>query len=229
MDLLAAISNLRSPLPTACDRVHLLQSFRSSSRFPFFRSSSQRSPLPTILSTSSNHSNFPLPFHFPIFLHLFRHSKLPPISPPPPFSFFDLLPPFPAFQASPSPLLFRSSFSSPHPPPPVLSLRSSLPAQRISSSPPSAIPSILLPFTTCCDQLDVFLISSQLIRTPIVQARYFTSFGVSDGSALIHHFYSREVANPIQLTIDTGFRNAEASIEAYVSVNLSVGDRKLAT
>lgn len=33
---------------------------------------------------------------------------------------------------------------------------------------------------------------------------------------------------PIHLTVDTGFRNGEASIKAFVSVNLSLGDRSIA-
>lgn len=58
--------------------------------------------------------------------------------------------------------------------------------------------------------------------------RYSTGFGVSGGSTLIHEFYSREVSNPVHLTVDTGFLNGEASIKAYVSVSLSLGDRQLA-
>ncbi|KAE8669324.1 Eukaryotic translation initiation factor 3 subunit F [Hibiscus syriacus] len=48
------------------------------------------------------------------------------------------------------------------------------------------------------------------------------------GSALIHDFYSREVPNPVHLTADTGFRNGEGTVKAYVSVNLALGDRQLA-
>lgn len=58
--------------------------------------------------------------------------------------------------------------------------------------------------------------------------RYSTGLGVTGGSALIHEFYSREVPNPIHLTVDTGFRNGGGTIKAYVSVNLSLGDRQLA-
>ncbi|XP_062230460.1 eukaryotic translation initiation factor 3 subunit F-like [Phragmites australis] len=57
---------------------------------------------------------------------------------------------------------------------------------------------------------------------------FSTGFGVSGGSTLIHDFYSREVQNPIHLTVDTGFTRGEASIKAYVSSNLSLGDRHLA-
>lgn len=46
---------------------------------------------------------------------------------------------------------------------------------------------------------------------------------------MFHDFFSREVANPVHLTVDTGFTNGEATIKAYVSVNLSLGDRQLAT
>lgn len=59
-------------------------------------------------------------------------------------------------------------------------------------------------------------------------SRYSTGFGVNGGSALIHDFYSREVTNPVHLTVDTGFSNGQASIKAYVSTNLSLGDRPLA-
>ncbi|GFS31655.1 eukaryotic translation initiation factor 2 [Actinidia rufa] len=58
--------------------------------------------------------------------------------------------------------------------------------------------------------------------------RFSTGFGVTGGSALIHEFYSREVPNPVHLTIDTAFRNGEASIKAFVSVSLSLGDQQLA-
>uniref|UniRef100_A0A5B6ZDQ8 Putative eukaryotic translation initiation factor 3 subunit F n=1 Tax=Davidia involucrata TaxID=16924 RepID=A0A5B6ZDQ8_DAVIN len=57
---------------------------------------------------------------------------------------------------------------------------------------------------------------------------FSTGFGVTGGSALIHEFYSREVTNPVHLTVDTGFRNAEASIKAFVSLSLSLGDQQLA-
>ena len=45
---------------------------------------------------------------------------------------------------------------------------------------------------------------------------------------MIHDFYSREVPNPVHLTVDTGFLNGEGTIKAYVSVNLALGDRQLA-
>lgn len=58
--------------------------------------------------------------------------------------------------------------------------------------------------------------------------RFSTGLGVTGGSALIHEFYSREVPNPVHLTVDTGFSNGEGTIKACVSVNLSLGDRPLA-
>ena len=45
---------------------------------------------------------------------------------------------------------------------------------------------------------------------------------------MIHDFYSREVPNPVHLTVDTGFGNGEGTIKTYVSVNLALGDRQLA-
>lgn len=62
----------------------------------------------------------------------------------------------------------------------------------------------------------------------VIVGWYSTGLGVSGGSALIHDFYSREVANPVHLTVDTSFTNGEASIKAYVSFSLSLGDRQLA-
>lgn len=62
----------------------------------------------------------------------------------------------------------------------------------------------------------------------VIVGWYSTGFGVSGGSALIHEFYTREVANPVHLTVDTTFRNGEATIKAFVSVNLSLGDHPLA-
>ncbi|ERN04207.1 eukaryotic translation initiation factor 3 subunit F [Amborella trichopoda] len=73
------------------------------------------------------------------------------------------------------------------------------------------------------------LVSHQRVNPKeVIVGWYSTGSGVSGGSALIHEFYSREVANPVHLTVDTGFSSGEASIKAYVGVNLSVGDRQLA-
>ncbi|KAM0941431.1 putative eukaryotic translation initiation factor 3 subunit F, MPN domain-containing protein [Dioscorea sansibarensis] len=62
----------------------------------------------------------------------------------------------------------------------------------------------------------------------VIVGWFSTGLGVSGRSALIHEFYSREVTNPVHLTVDTGFTDGEASIKAYVSINLSLGDRQLA-
>ncbi|KAI0519053.1 hypothetical protein KFK09_006493 [Dendrobium nobile] len=62
----------------------------------------------------------------------------------------------------------------------------------------------------------------------VIVGWYSTGSGVSGGSQLIHEFYSREVSNPVHLTVDTGFTNGEASLKCYVSFNLSLGDRQLA-
>lgn len=78
---------------------------------------------------------------------------------------------------------------------------------------------------TCCRTLINF---NKLIIFYQTCHRFSTGFGVTGGSALIHEFYSREVANPVHLTVDTGFTNGEASIKAFVSVNLSLGDQQLA-
>ncbi|CAI9091652.1 OLC1v1026725C1 [Oldenlandia corymbosa var. corymbosa] len=57
---------------------------------------------------------------------------------------------------------------------------------------------------------------------------FSTGSGVTGGSALIHDFYSREVPNPVHLTVDTGFKDEGRTIKAFVSVNLSLGDQQLA-
>ncbi|XP_062157242.1 eukaryotic translation initiation factor 3 subunit F [Alnus glutinosa] len=62
----------------------------------------------------------------------------------------------------------------------------------------------------------------------VIVGWYSTGLGVTGGSQLIHEFYSREVSNPVHLTVDTGFENGKSTIKAYVSVNLSLGDRQLA-
>lgn len=62
----------------------------------------------------------------------------------------------------------------------------------------------------------------------VIVGWYSTGSGVSGGSTLIHEFYSRELPNPIHLTVDTGFTNGDASIKGYVSHILSLGDRQLA-
>ncbi|CAH8384783.1 unnamed protein product [Eruca vesicaria subsp. sativa] len=74
------------------------------------------------------------------------------------------------------------------------------------------------------------MLASHLKVNPkeIIVGWYSTGLGVNGGSALIHDFYAREVTNPIHLTVDTGFTNGEGSIKAFVSSNLSLGDRQLA-
>uniref|UniRef100_A0A0E0DKT9 Eukaryotic translation initiation factor 3 subunit F n=1 Tax=Oryza meridionalis TaxID=40149 RepID=A0A0E0DKT9_9ORYZ len=62
----------------------------------------------------------------------------------------------------------------------------------------------------------------------VIVGWFSTGFGVSGGSTLIHDFYSREVQSPIHLTVDTGFTRGDASIKAYISSNLSLGDKHLA-
>ncbi|KAK6933042.1 JAB1/MPN/MOV34 metalloenzyme domain [Dillenia turbinata] len=73
------------------------------------------------------------------------------------------------------------------------------------------------------------LLSHQKVNPKeVIVGWYSTGFGVSGGSALIHDFYSREVPNPIHLTVDTGFGNGVGTIKAFVSVSLSLGDQQLA-
>ncbi|KAG9138792.1 hypothetical protein Leryth_007438 [Lithospermum erythrorhizon] len=77
------------------------------------------------------------------------------------------------------------------------------------------------------------LLSHQKVNPKEVIVGWFsTGYGVTGGSALIHEFYAREAAttpNPVHLTVDTGFKNGEASVKAFVSVNLSLGDQPVAT
>ncbi|KAJ9545799.1 hypothetical protein OSB04_025506 [Centaurea solstitialis] len=74
------------------------------------------------------------------------------------------------------------------------------------------------------------MLASHLKVNPkeVIVGWFSTGSGVTGSSALIHEFYSREVANPIHLTVDTGFTSGEASIKAFVSINLSLGDQQLA-
>ncbi|XP_068634414.1 eukaryotic translation initiation factor 3 subunit F [Aristolochia californica] len=75
---------------------------------------------------------------------------------------------------------------------------------------------------------NMYLSHQKVNPKEVIVGWYSTGFGVSGGSALFHDFYSREVANPVHLTVDTGFQNGEAIIKAHTSVNLSLGDRPLA-
>ncbi|CAA2963574.1 eukaryotic translation initiation factor 3 subunit F-like [Olea europaea subsp. europaea] len=73
------------------------------------------------------------------------------------------------------------------------------------------------------------LLSHQKVNPKEVIVGWFsTGFGVTGGSALIHEFYAREVSNPVHLIVDTGFKNGEAAIKGFVSINLSLGDQQLA-
>ncbi|KAG9445335.1 hypothetical protein H6P81_016675 [Aristolochia fimbriata] len=75
---------------------------------------------------------------------------------------------------------------------------------------------------------NMYLSHQKVNPKEVIVGWYSTGFGVSGGSELIHDFYSREVANPVHLTVDTSFQNGEAVIKAFTSVNLSLGDRPLA-
>jgi translation initiation factor 3 subunit F len=73
------------------------------------------------------------------------------------------------------------------------------------------------------------LVSHQKVNPKeVIVGWYSTGFGVSGGSALIHDFFSREVQNPVHLTVDTTFKNGEAAIKAFISFNLSLGETSLA-
>ncbi|MBA0571413.1 hypothetical protein Golob_004990 [Gossypium lobatum] len=96
--------------------------------------------------------------------------------------------------------------------------------------------SYAVPHTESAEQvaLDIeyhhnMLVSHQKVNPKeVIVGWYSTGLGVTGGSALIQDFYSREVPNPIHLTVDTGFRNGEGTVKAFVSVNLALGDRQLA-
>ncbi|XVE99716.1 hypothetical protein REPUB_Repub03eG0224800 [Reevesia pubescens] len=96
--------------------------------------------------------------------------------------------------------------------------------------------SYAVPHTESAEQvaLDIeyqhnMLVSHQKVNPKeVIVGWYSTGLGVTGGSVLIHDFYSREVPNPVHLTVDTGFGNGEGTIKAYVSVNLALGDRQLA-
>ncbi|KAL6533133.1 Eukaryotic translation initiation factor 3 subunit F [Orobanche minor] len=72
------------------------------------------------------------------------------------------------------------------------------------------------------------LSSQQKVNPKEIIVGWFSTGGVTAGSALIHEFYSREVTNPVHLIVDTEFRSGNAAIKAFVSINLSLGDHQLA-
>ncbi|CAA0834387.1 Eukaryotic translation initiation factor 3 subunit F [Striga hermonthica] len=72
------------------------------------------------------------------------------------------------------------------------------------------------------------LASHRKVNPKEVIVGWFSTGGVTPGSALIHEFYSREITNPVHLTVDTEFRSGNAAIKAFVSINLSLGDQQLA-
>lgn len=62
----------------------------------------------------------------------------------------------------------------------------------------------------------------------VIVGWYSTSAGVSSSDALIQEFYARETTNPVYVTVDTTFQDETASIRAFVSTTLSLGERQLA-
>ncbi|KAH7352025.1 hypothetical protein KP509_19G025600 [Ceratopteris richardii] len=62
----------------------------------------------------------------------------------------------------------------------------------------------------------------------VIVGWYSTSAGVSSSDALIQDFYTREMPNPVYLTVDTTFQDETTSVRAFVSMPLSLGDKQLA-
>lgn len=62
----------------------------------------------------------------------------------------------------------------------------------------------------------------------VIVGWYSTSAGVNSSDALIQDFYARETTNPVYVTVDTTFQDETASIRAFVSTTLSLGERQLA-
>ncbi|XP_022744605.1 eukaryotic translation initiation factor 3 subunit F-like [Durio zibethinus] len=59
------------------------------------------------------------------------------------------------------------------------------------------------------------LVSHQKVNPKeVIVGWYSNGLGVTVGRALIHDFYSREVPNPVHLTVDMGFRNGEGLVAA---------------
>ncbi|KAG1337744.1 Eukaryotic translation initiation factor 3 subunit F [Cocos nucifera] len=56
---------------------------------------------------------------------------------------------------------------------------------------------------------NMFMSHQKVNPKEVIVGWYSTGFGVSGGSTLIHEFYSREVSNPVHLTVDTGFQNVD--------------------
>ncbi|KAF5460194.1 hypothetical protein F2P56_020080 [Juglans regia] len=73
------------------------------------------------------------------------------------------------------------------------------------------------------------LVSHQKVNLKeVIVEWYSTGLGVTGSNALIHEFYSSKVPNLVRLTVDTGFRNGQGTIKAYVSFNFPLGDQQLA-
>lgn len=63
----------------------------------------------------------------------------------------------------------------------------------------------------------------------VVVGWYSTGRGVDQSDALIQDFYTRDVANPVHLTVDTLMTGDQMAVEAYVSTSLMLGDKPMAT
>ncbi|CAM6095491.1 unnamed protein product [Calypogeia fissa] len=75
---------------------------------------------------------------------------------------------------------------------------------------------------------NMFDLHQRVNAKEVIVGWYSTGAGVSGSDALIQDFYAREVTNPVHLTVDTTFSDEKACIKAYVSTNLTLGDRQLA-
>ncbi|CAM6089045.1 unnamed protein product [Calypogeia fissa] len=75
---------------------------------------------------------------------------------------------------------------------------------------------------------NMFDLHQRVNAKEVIVGWYSTGAGVSGSDALIQDFYAREVTNPVHLTVDTTFSDEKTCIKAYVSTNLTLGDRQLA-
>ncbi|XP_057663013.1 eukaryotic translation initiation factor 3 subunit F-1 [Diorhabda carinulata] len=74
--------------------------------------------------------------------------------------------------------------------------------------------------------MDVYDLNRRVNSTETIVGWWATGHEVTNHSAVIHEYYSRECNNPVHITIDTSLQNGRMGLKAYVCVPLGVPNGK---
>ncbi|CAH1983905.1 unnamed protein product [Acanthoscelides obtectus] len=74
--------------------------------------------------------------------------------------------------------------------------------------------------------MDVYDLNRRVNSNEAIVGWWATGHEVTNHSAVIHEYYSRECNNPVHVTVDTSLQNGRMGLKAYVCVPLGVPNGK---